>query len=94
MNLARIVEREVAVDLVGGDVVEPGAVRADGFQQGVGADDVGLQERVRVVQGVVVVGFGGVVDDRVGGGDQFVDQGCVGDVTSDECHAVGGQTVQ
>ena len=50
VNRVRVVELEVAVDLVGGDVVQPHAVPAHRLEQPVGADDVGLHERPRVVQ--------------------------------------------
>ena len=64
-ELGRVVERQVAVDLVGGDVVVADAVLADGLQKSEGALDVGAQERLRVGDGVVVVALGGVVHDRV-----------------------------
>ena len=90
-ELGRVVEREVAVDLVGGDVVVADAVLADGLQQAEGALDVGAQERLRVGDGVVVVALGGVVHDRVVAGNQPVQQLRVADVAHDELHAVGGQ---
>lgn len=87
----RVVQRQVAVDLVGGDVVVAHAVLPAGLDEGVGALDVGLEERGRVGDGVVVVGLGGVVDHGVGLGDQAVDQGGVADVAHDELDAVRGQ---
>ena len=90
-ELGRVVERQVAVDLVGGDVVVADAVPADGLQQAEGALDVGAQERLRVGDGVVVVGLCGVVHDRVVAGDELVQQRGVADVAHDEFHAVGGQ---
>ena len=87
----RVVERQVAVDLVGGDVVVAGAVPAARLDEGVGALDVGAQERARVGDGVVVVGLRGVVDDRVVRGGQPVDECGVADVAHDELDAVGGQ---
>ena len=90
-ELRRVVERQVAVDLVGGDVVVADAVLADGLQQAEGALDVGAQERLRVRDGVVVVALGGVVHDGVVAGDQLIEQGGVADVAHDELHAVGGQ---
>ena len=87
----RVVQRKVAVDLVGGDVVVADAVPAAGLDEGVGALDVGAQKRARVGDGVVVVGLRGVVDHGVGPGDQAVDQPLVADVAHDELHAVGGQ---
>lgn len=90
-ELRRVVERQVAVDLVGGDVVVADAVLADGLQQAEGALDVGAQEGLRVGDGVVVVALGGVVHDRVVARDDAVQQPGVADVAHDELHAVGGQ---
>ena len=83
--------RQVAVDLVGGDVVVAHAVPPAGLDEGVGALDVGPQERGRVGDGVVVVGLGGVVDHGVGLGDQAVDERGVTDVAHDELDPVRGQ---
>ena len=90
-ELGRVVERQVAVDLVGGDVVVADAVLADGLQQAEGALDVCAQERLRVGDGVVVVALGGVVHDRVVARDQLIEQGGVADVAHDELHAVRWQ---
>ena len=87
----RVVQRQVAVDLVGGDVVVAHAVPPAGLDEGVGALDVGPQERGRVGDGVVVVGLGGVVDHGVGLGDQAVDERGVADVAHDELDPVRGQ---
>ena len=90
-ELRRVVEREVAVDLVGGDVVVADAVFADGLQQAEGPLDVGAKEGLRVGDGVVVVALGGVVHDGVVAGDQPVQQIRVADVAHDELHSVGRQ---
>ena len=90
-ELRRVVERQVAVDLVGGDVVVADAVLADGLQQAEGALDVGAQERLRVGDGVVVVALGGVVHDGVVARYQPVQKLGVADVAHDELHAVGGK---
>lgn len=90
-ELRRVVERQVAVDLVGGDVVIADAVLPHGLQQAEGALDVCAQERLRVGDGVVVVALGGVVDDRVVARDDAVQQPGVADVAHDELHAVRGQ---
>ena len=90
-ELGRVVEREVAVDLVGGDVVVADTVLADGLQQAEGALDVGAQEGLGVRDGVVVVGLRGVVHDGVVARDDAVQQRGVADVADDELHAVGGQ---
>ena len=90
-ELGRVVECQVAVDLVGGDVVVADAVLADGLQKAEGALHVGAQERLRVCDGVVVVALGGVVHDGVVAGDDAVEQLSVTDVPHDELHAVGGE---
>ena len=90
-ELGRVVERQVAVDLIGGDVVVADAVLADGLQQAEGSLYVGAQERLRVRDGVVVVALGGVVHDGVVARDDAVKQPGVADVAHDELHAVGGQ---
>ena len=90
-ELRRVVERQVAVDLVGGDVVVADAVFPHGLQQAEGALHVGAQEGLRVGDGVVVVALGGVVHDGVVARDEPVQQPGVADVAHDELHAVGGQ---
>ena len=90
-ELGRVVERQVAVDLVGGDVVVADAVFADGLQKAEGALDVGAQERLRVGDGVVVVALGGVVHDGVVARDDPIEKLGVADVAHDELHAVRGQ---
>ena len=90
-ELGRVVERQVAVDLVGGDVVVADAVLADGLQQAEGALHVGAKERLGVGDGVVVVALGGVVHDRVVAGDDPIEQLRVADVTDDELDPVLGQ---
>ena len=90
-KLRRVVERQVAVDLVGGDVVVADAVFPHGLQQAEGALDVGAQEGLGVGDGVVVVGLGGVVHDGVVARDDPIEQPGVADVAHDELHAVGGQ---
>ena len=90
-ELRRVVERQVAVDLVGGDVVVAGAVFPHGLQQAEGALDVGAQEGLRVGDGVVVVALGGVVHDRVVAGDDPIEQLRVADVADDELDPVLGQ---
>ena len=76
----RVVELQIAVHLVGRDVVQPHPVAAHRLQHGERADDVGAQERLGIGQRVVDVGLGGEVHDGVGLGDELVDQFGVGDV--------------
>ncbi len=67
------------------------AMLADGLQKAEGALHVGAQERLRVGDGVVVVGLGRVVHDGVVARDDAIKQLRVADVAHDELHAVGGQ---
>ena len=67
------------------------AVLPHGLQKAEGALHVGAQERLRVGDGVVVVGLRGIVDDRVVARDQLIEQGGVADVADDELHAVRRQ---
>ena len=90
-ELRRVVEREVAVDLVGGDVVVADAVLPHGLQQAEGSLHVGAKERLGVRDGVVVVALCGVVHDRVVAGDDPIEQLRVADVTDDELDPVLGQ---
>lgn len=90
-ELGRVVERQVAVDLVGGDVVVADAVFPHGLQQAESALHVRAQERLRVGDGVVVVALGGVVHDGVVAGDQPVQQLGVADVAHDELDPILGQ---
>ncbi len=90
-ELGGVVERQVAVDLVGGDVVVADAVFPHGLQQAEGALHVGAQERLGVRDGVVVVALGGVVHDRVVARDDPIEQLRIADVAHDELHAVRGQ---
>ena len=90
-ELGGVVERQVAVDLVGGDVVVADTVFPDGLQQVEGALHVGAQERLRVGDGVVVVALGGVVHNRVVARHQPFQQRSVADVAHDELHAVRRQ---
>ena len=90
-ELGGVVERKVAVDLVGGDVVVADAVLAHGLQQAEGALHVGAQEGLGVGDGVVVVALGGVVHDGVVARHQPIQQPGVADVAHDELHAVRRQ---
>ena len=90
-ELGGVVERQVAVDLVGGDVVVADTVFPDGLQQAEGALDVRAQEGHGVGDGVVVVALGRVVDDGVVPRDNAVQQPGVADIAHDELQAVRRQ---
>lgn len=90
-ELGRVVERQVAVDLVGGDVVVADAVLPHGLQQAEGALHVGAQERLGVGDGVVVVALGGVVDDGVVARNNLIEELSIADVANDELDPILGQ---
>ena len=90
-ELRRIVEGQIAVDLVGRDVVVADAVLADRLEQAERALDVGAQERLGVGDGVVVVALGGVVHDGVVAGDDSLQKLGVADVAHHELDTVGGK---
>lgn len=87
----RVVEGEVAVDLVGRDMVVAHIVFSCGLEERVGALDVGAQERLGVRDGVVVVALRRVVHDGVVPGDELVQESAVADVPHHELDAVVGQ---
>ena len=89
VNRLRFVERQIAVHLVGRDVVQPHPVPAHRLQHGEGADDVGVQERLGIGQRIVDVGLGGEVHDGVGLGDELRHQLGVGDVALHQPDVVG-----
>ena len=90
-ELGGVVERQVAVDLVGGDVVVADTVFPYDLQQAEGALHVCAQEGLWVGDGVIVVGLRGVVQDGAVARNDAVQQPGVADVAHDELHAVGGQ---
>ena len=67
------------------------AVLPHRLQQAEGALDVGAQERLGVGDGVVVVGLGGVVHDRVVARHDLIEQRGVADIAHDELNAVRRQ---
>ena len=67
---------------------------ADRLEQDVGADHVGPDERLGVVEGVVVVGLGREVHDGVVGSDERLDRRGVGDVALHQLDPVGRQVGQ
>lgn len=83
-ELRRIIQRQIAVHLVGGNVVVAHVVLARGLQQAERALHVRLQERLGVRDGIVVVGFGRVVHDRVVAGHQLVEQLRIADIAVHE----------
>ena len=90
-ELRRIVQRQVAVHLVRAHVVVADAVLAHGLEQAERALHVGLEERLRVRDAVVVVRLGRVMHDRVVARHDPVEQLRVADVAVHELDTVLGQ---
>ena len=87
-ELVRIIQGQVAVHLVRAHVVVAHIVLAGRLQQAERALHIRLQERLRVRDRVVVVGFRRVVHDRVMTRHDLVEQLGVADVPMHELHAV------
>ena len=90
-ELGRIVQRQIAVHLVGAHVVVADAVPAHGLEQTERAFHVRLQERFRVRDRIVVMGLGRVVHDRVVARHDLVEQLGVADVAMHELDTVLGK---
>lgn len=80
----RAAQFEIAVDLVGGDVVKPPPVLAHRFQHGEGAYDIGVDEDSRFGQRVVVVRLGGEMYDHVVRCHEVVNQRGVRDIADNQ----------
>lgn len=68
--------------------MEAGSMAAYSFQKFERAHDIRANERGRVVERVIVVGFGGEIDDDVGVLHQRIYRVTVRNITFDERHAV------
>lgn len=90
-ELGRIIQSEVAIHLVRAHVVVADAVPAHGLEQTERALYVRLQERLWIRDGIVVVGLGRVMHDRVMPRRDFVEQVSVADVAHDQLHTILGQ---
>lgn len=90
-ELRRVVEREVAVDLVGAHVVEAHVVFARRLDQTERTFHIRLEEGLGVGDRVVVVRLGRVVHNRVVAGHELVEQLRVADIAMDELHLVAEQ---
>jgi len=90
-ELLGIIQFKIPVHLVCRDVVVADAVAPHSLQQGEGAHQVRLHERCRIVERVVVVRFGGKVDDHVSALYQRVNESRVADVTHHEPNPMRGQ---
>ena len=87
-ELGRIVQGQVAVHLVRAHVMVAHIVLAGRLQQAERALHVGLQERLRIRDRVVVMRLRRVMHDRIMTRNQLVEQFRVADVAVHELHAV------
>ena len=87
----RIIQSEVAIHLVRAHVVVADPILPDRLEQAERALHVRPQERLRVRDGIVVVGLGRVMHDRVMPRRDFVEQVSVADVAHDQLHTILGQ---
>lgn len=71
--------------------METHVVLAASLQQAVSAFYVGAQEGLGVCNGVVVVGLGGVVHDRIVTGNNAVEELSIADVAHDELNPILGK---
>ena len=90
-ELRRIVQRQVAVHLVGAHVMVADAVLAHGLQQAERALHVRLEERLGVRDAVVVVRLGRVMHDCIVARHDLVEQLGVADVAMHELDTVLGK---
>ena len=84
----RVVQRQIAVHLVGAHVVVADPVLPDCLEQAERALDVRFQERLRVRDRIVVMGLGRVVHDRVVARHDPVEQLGVADVAVHELDTI------
>ena len=84
----RIVELEVAKYFIGRNVMQALVMLANCFEDGVRADNIGLDERPRVTQRIVIVTLGGKVYDYVGLADELVHELGIGYIAFDESDAI------
>ena len=87
----RIIQSEVAIHLVRTHVVVADPILPDRLEQAERALHVRPQERLRIRDGIVVVGLGRVMHDRVMPRRDFVEQVSVADVAHDQLHTILGQ---
>ena len=91
-ELCRIIERQIAVDLVGGNVMVANAVLAHRLEQTEGPLHVSAQEGLGIGDGVIVMGLRRIMHDGVMARDQPVQQVGIADVAHNELHTIGRQT--
>lgn len=89
----RGVEIQIAIDFISGDVMEPKIMPPRRLKQHIRTIDIGTQEWSRIQDGIIIMRFGGEVDDRINRRrtklrrDQGFNQFRITDVPMDKCHA-------
>ena len=90
----RVVQRQVAVDLVGRDMVKANVMPARSLQQRVRAAHIGLQEGLGIRYRIVVVRLRREVHAGISLREQAVHQRRISDVAHDELDAFSGQPAE
>ncbi len=94
MKLLRVIEGQISVHLVRRYLVIAHVICARSLQQAIGADDVGLYERLGIEDGVIVMTLSRIVDDRITARHHPVKQLSVTDVTAHEVHTIFWNAVE
>ena len=89
---SRVVQRKVAVHLVGAYVVVTHVVLAACLKQAVGALDISAQEWFGVGDRIVVMAFSGIMDDSVTARHDALQQLSIADIAHYQLYPVSGQT--
>ena len=89
-----VVKSQIAENLVGRDVVEPFVVLPNGLKDSVSADDVRLNKWPRFSQRVVVMGFGGKMDNDIVFLNELVNLLFVTDVAENKFQPIFGETAK
>ena len=87
-ELRRIIQRQIAVHLVGAYVVVTDAILTYCFEQTERALHIGVQERLGIGDGVVVVRFRRIMHDGVMPRHDAIQQIRIADISHDQLHAV------
>ena len=90
-ELCRIIERQIAVDLIGGNMVITNAVLAHRLEQTEGPLHVSAQEGLRIGDGIIVMGLRRIMHDGVMARDQSVQQVGIADVAHNKLHTIRRQ---
>jgi len=87
-----IIEFQIAVDLVGRDMVKTLSVLARCLDQCIRAEQVGFDERPRITQRIVIVRFRGEMNHRIVRSGQLVNKISVSYITTNNFDTASGQS--